>query len=90
MKHYACESKYKPLVEEVQLLEVNPQYTHIRFPDGREDAMLLKHLPPLNNRFGSGSNINTRDKDLKLNQEKKSNVHRGDKIKQKSPRRGLS
>ena len=41
-------SKFDPLVDEVELIEANPNYAHIRFPDGREDTVVLKHLAPKN------------------------------------------
>ena len=39
-------SKYEPLVEEVELLESNPEYAHIKFPDGREETVSLRQLAP--------------------------------------------
>ena len=33
--------------DEVNLLEANPQYAHVQFPDGREDTVSIKHLAPL-------------------------------------------
>ena len=47
LKRHVRNSKYDPLVDEVKLLEVNPQYAHVQFPDGREDTVLIKHLAPL-------------------------------------------
>ena len=42
-----CEkSKFDPLVDEVELIEANPNYAHIRSPDGREDTVALKYLAP--------------------------------------------
>lgn len=53
-------SKHDPLVDEVELLEVNPNYAHVRFPDGREDTVSLRHLAP---RDTAGD---TRDTDVQL------------------------
>lgn len=39
-------SKYEPIVEEVELLEANPSYAHVRFQDGREDTVSVRHLAP--------------------------------------------
>ena len=36
--------KEDPLVEEVELLEANPSYAHIRFKDGREDTVAIGDL----------------------------------------------
>ena len=48
LKRYVRKSKFDPLVDEVELIEANPNYAHIRFPDGREDTVALKHLAPKN------------------------------------------
>ena len=32
------------LTEEVHLIEANIQYAHVRYPDGKEDTVALKHL----------------------------------------------
>ena len=39
-------NKYEPLVDEVDLLEANPEYSHIRYPDGRESTVSTRHLAP--------------------------------------------
>ncbi|KRY27095.1 hypothetical protein T03_5802, partial [Trichinella britovi] len=33
-------------MEEVPLLEVNPTYAYVRFPDGRESSVSTRHLAP--------------------------------------------
>ena len=38
--------KYDPLVDEVELIEANPQYAHVRLPDGRETTVSIRHLAP--------------------------------------------
>ena len=48
LKRYVRKSKFDPLVDEVELIEANPNYAHIRFSDGREDTVALKHLAPKN------------------------------------------
>ena len=35
-----------PLVDEVELTNVNPAYAHIRYQDGRESTVSLKDLSP--------------------------------------------
>ena len=40
------QSKYDPLVEEVMLLESNPQYALIRHEDGRESTVNIRQLAP--------------------------------------------
>ncbi|KAA3679524.1 uncharacterized protein DEA37_0000324 [Paragonimus westermani] len=37
-------SKYDPVVEEVELLDCNPQYAHVRLPNGKEETVSMKHL----------------------------------------------
>ncbi|XP_068246856.1 uncharacterized protein [Palaemon carinicauda] len=45
-------SKNDPLVDEVEIVEANPEYAHVKFPDGRESTVSLRHLAPLS---GDGS-----------------------------------
>ena len=44
LKRQVRSSKTDPLVDEVELLEVNPNYAHVRYPDGRETTVSIKHL----------------------------------------------
>ena len=37
-------NKDDPLVEEVELLESNPLYAHIKYPNGKEDTVAIKDL----------------------------------------------
>lgn len=46
LKKQQRSSKYDPLVEEVELLECNPYYAHVRFPSGKEDTVSVSHLAP--------------------------------------------
>ena len=46
LKRHVRTSKSDPLVDEVELLQVNPQYAHIRHPDGRETTVSIRHLAP--------------------------------------------
>ena len=46
LKRHVRNSKYEPLVDEVELLEANPNYAHIRHPDGRENTVSLRDLAP--------------------------------------------
>ena len=46
LKRHVRESKYDPLVDEVELLDANPEYAHVRFPSGRETTVSLRHLAP--------------------------------------------
>ena len=38
------QSKYEPLVEEVELLDANPEYAHVKFARGRESTVSLQDL----------------------------------------------
>ncbi|KAA3682434.1 uncharacterized protein DEA37_0007583 [Paragonimus westermani] len=40
------ESKYHPAVEEVEVLDCNPKYAHVRLPNGKEKTVSVKHLAP--------------------------------------------
>lgn len=46
LKRFDRTSKYEPLVEEVDLLESNPEYAVIRHNSGRESTVALQHLAP--------------------------------------------
>ena len=46
LKKHVRASKYDPLVDEVELLEANHQYAHIRHPDGRESTVSTHDLAP--------------------------------------------
>ena len=46
LKRHVRTSKTDPLVDEVQLLQANPQYAHIRHSDGRESTVSIRHLAP--------------------------------------------
>ena len=46
LKRHVRNSKYEPLVDEVELIEANPKYAHVKFPDGRVDTVSTKHLAP--------------------------------------------
>ena len=49
MKRNVRRSKYEPLVDEVELVEANPHYGHLKFPDGRETTVSTKQLAPTGN-----------------------------------------
>ena len=51
-------SKDEPLVQEVQLLESNPLYAHIKYPNGREDTVAIKDLAPSGEDRTSNDNRN--------------------------------
>ena len=46
LKLHIQTKKTDPLVDEVELIEANPPYAHIRYPDGREMTVSTKHLAP--------------------------------------------
>ena len=57
-KRHVRNSKYDPVVDEVELIEANPQYAQIRLPDGRESTVALRHLAPVgNDRLSDSSEI---------------------------------
>ncbi|GFW78384.1 hypothetical protein TNCV_1379301 [Trichonephila clavipes] len=41
-----CANKYEPIVQEVELIEVNPDYAHVKLGDGRETTVSIRHLAP--------------------------------------------
>lgn len=46
LKKHVRLSKFEPLVEEVDLLDVNAQYAHVRLPSGRETTVSVRDLAP--------------------------------------------
>ena len=46
LRRWVRRSKQEPLVDEVELLEANVQYAHIRHADGREDTVSIRDLAP--------------------------------------------
>ncbi|GFR97396.1 retrovirus-related Pol polyprotein from transposon 17.6 [Elysia marginata] len=49
LRRHVRASKYDPIVDEVELLEANSQYAHVRLPDGRESTSSLRHLASVGN-----------------------------------------
>ena len=47
LKRNVRTSKYDPIVDEVELVDANPQYAHVRLPDGRESTVSLRQLAPV-------------------------------------------
>ena len=47
LKRNVRNSKYDPIVDEVELVDANPQYAHVRLPDGRESTVSLRQLAPV-------------------------------------------
>ena len=43
LKHHVRTNKTDPLVDEVDLLQAGPHYAHIRYPDGRETTVSVRH-----------------------------------------------
>ena len=46
VKRHVRHRKFDPLVEKANVLQANPHYAHIRYPDGRETTVSTKHLAP--------------------------------------------
>ena len=46
LKRFGNRSKYEPAVDTVELLEATPTYAHVKFKDGHEDTVALRHLAP--------------------------------------------
>ncbi|KAG8173283.1 hypothetical protein JTE90_009856 [Oedothorax gibbosus] len=47
MKNNMRQSKYDPIVQEVLLIEANPDYAYVKLPEGRESSVSIRHLAPL-------------------------------------------
>ena len=46
IKHFVRHFKSDPLVDEVQIIHVNPNYAQVRCPNGREMTVSLRNLAP--------------------------------------------
>lgn len=46
MKNHNRVNKCQPLVQEVELLEFNPEYAHVRFTDNRETSFNVRYMAP--------------------------------------------
>uniref|UniRef100_A0A8C4WWX2 Integrase catalytic domain-containing protein n=1 Tax=Eptatretus burgeri TaxID=7764 RepID=A0A8C4WWX2_EPTBU len=46
MKRQVRQSKYDPLVDEVELIDANPEYAHVTLSDGWETTVSLRRLAP--------------------------------------------
>ena len=46
MKRFVRHSKSDPLVDEVEIMHVNPNYAQVRCPNGREMTVSLRNLAP--------------------------------------------
>ena len=46
IKRQVRTSKMDPLVDEVELLQANPHFAHVHYPDGRETTVATKHIAP--------------------------------------------
>ena len=51
LKKHVRKSKYDPLIKEVELIEANPQYVHIRYPKRKETTVSAWHLAPKSNDY---------------------------------------
>jgi len=47
LKRHVRKSKYDPLVDEVELIDVTPTYAHVKHPSGLEQTVSLRDLAPL-------------------------------------------
>ena len=72
MKLQVCNSKYEPLVNEVDLLHANPEYAFVHMPDGSEATVSLKHLAPP--AFGNANDYNTKSYLMKINKQNDTDV----------------
>ena len=71
IKRNVRRSKYEPLVDEVELVEANPRYAHVIFPDGRETTVSTKQVAPASNTTDSqASSIEMSTSEVPTNLEK--------------------
>ena len=58
LKKHVRLKKTDPFVEEVELIQANPNYAHVRYPDGRETTVSIRHLAPRESRTQPHTDIN--------------------------------
>ena len=58
LKRFVKNSKYELNAIEVKLLEANPQYAYIKYPNGREPTVSLRHLAPIERNDSTSQNDN--------------------------------
>ena len=49
LKRHVRKSKYDPLCDEVELINITPTYAQVKHPSGREQTVSLRDLAPLPN-----------------------------------------
>ena len=67
VKRHVRQSKHDPLVDEVEVLEVNPCYAKVKYPSGREDNVSLKHVAPCSNNSDRIVTDHSPSKNLNMN-----------------------
>ena len=55
LRNRVRQSKFDPVVEEVEILDVNPQYAHVKLPSGNESTVSIHDLAPCENTGSSPS-----------------------------------
>ena len=65
LKRHVRKSEYGPLVDEVDLIDVNPEYAHVRFSDGKESTVSVRDLAPCG--IISNNNIEQVNADIMTN-----------------------
>ncbi|GFO16303.1 pro-pol polyprotein [Plakobranchus ocellatus] len=63
MRRNVRPSKFDPFVDEVELLDCNPQYARVRTQDGKEQTVALRHLAPAGNEVAHHHNPDTVSRD---------------------------
>lgn len=58
LRRHCRTNKYEPLVDEVQLIEANPEYAYVRLPNGNETTVSLRHLAPKEDVNRGNDNVN--------------------------------
>ena len=76
IKRHNRQSKYDPLVEEVEVLDTNPEYAHVKFSNGRESTVSLRNLAPHSKTFNHPvSNTPVPLENHNLNEEMNNRTH---------------
>ncbi|XP_076062290.1 uncharacterized protein LOC143037658 [Oratosquilla oratoria] len=46
LRRHVRSSKHEPLTDQVELVDVNPMYASVKYPDGRESTVSIRDLAP--------------------------------------------
>ena len=61
LRNHTRSSKHEPIVEEAELIDVNPQYAHVKLNSGHETTVSLRDIAPCHRRLAGDTERNSND-----------------------------